>query len=124
MHSDLCKEHFEKLKKAWYERLEASGFQDAEQDEEKLKSWSSMSFRIRYNETLYAAKEDYYRLAGHFANDYPFASEFERKIWALHAEGRSVATILIELGKQGIRTYKTPIHKIINRLKKEMIAKC
>lgn len=115
---------FKKLQAEWYSKLEDEGFQDVEQDEEHLKRWTSSFFKTRYNPTLWKAKEEYYRAAGHFLHDYKFSNDTEKLIWELHGEAMSIRNIALVLKAKGIKSYKRRIHETIQKLAKEMVNKC
>ncbi len=116
----------------WYKKLKKSGFDDIEQDEDRLKKWASSSFKgkingARHNEkqAFTDAKEEYYRRAGHFLYDHEFASAFQRRIWELHAEGKSLREISKAVRKMNtkMKVNKDNIQPIVKALAKVMIKK-
>lgn len=120
---------YNKLKKEWYKRLENSGFQDIEQDEDNLKSWSvSKGVRNRNNGASAQqvlenreARETYYRLAGQFLHDYRFTSRTDRLIWEKHSDGESIRDIVKILALHGIKTTKNPVNEVIKTLRDIML---
>lgn len=108
--------NFEQLKAKWYKKLKSSGFEDIEQDDGNLRSWSSSFYRARRAPETLAAIEDYYRLAGHFLHEHEFASETERLIWEYHANGLSGKDISETLAKVKIKVATSTALAIIKRL--------
>ncbi len=117
-------EAFKALNEKWKGKLEKSGFSDIERDEDSLENWSTQFARnIEYNRS----KEEYYRLAGHFLHSHAFASQRERRVWDLHANGtsiRKIAKILDPRGRKNPHTVFKQVQKTIERLAKEMIRLC
>lgn len=122
---------FKALKKKWYAKLEKSGFEDIEQNEDYLKQYTSTKFyRGRQNGKdfeelmfLNESKETYYRLAGHFLNDYEFADAKEKRIWALHSEGESFVDIAEAIRNRHNKANKDSVNRVIKRLAEEMLKK-
>lgn len=114
---------FKRLKSEWDQKLKDSGFEDAEQPDERLKLWSSQFFRVRQNPVLDNAKEEYYRLAGHFLHDYPFQSELDRAVWSQHAEGVSTRDIADKLknSEASVKLNKDNVHNIVRKLSRIMV---
>jgi len=100
---------YQRLKKIWYAKLAATGFEDIEPNENTLKKWS-YSFNRHYDTAdLIQAKADYYYEAGHFLNSHKFETEVERVIWEYHTNGLSIRNIIKILKKAKIRKkYKYP----------------
>ena len=85
---------FRKLQRKWDAILEKDGFQDIEplNDNGSRETPYLKDHSIRFYKRYNASKEDYYRLAGQFAEDYtsPVAcalSNDTRFMWRLHADG-------------------------------------
>lgn len=95
---------FEALKTKWYQKLQKSGFEDVESDEDNLKQWDSSLFK-RYSPHTAEAKQEYFRLAGHFLNSHKFESKREKLIWSLHAEGLSFNDIGKKLKSLGYKIH-------------------
>lgn len=109
---------FKKLNDKWKKKLDKSGFDDIEQDEDRLKLYHKDQFyRARANEQAggFEAKQDYYYLTTQFLNDYSFENKQDKKIWAEHDKGLSVPEIVKELNL----TFGT-VKKTITKLKKSM----
>lgn len=112
------------LQKIWYEKLEKDGFEDIERNEYRLKVSSNIFSRKtgRSQSSLtpiaQAAKRDYYTMATHFLNTYPFETTLERNIWMYHSEGisrRDIIKILKKVNKK-TRLYDQKVWDIIHRL--------
>lgn len=121
---DIKSKEFQDQQAIWYKKLKDSGFDDVEQDEERLKNHSTNFFRNNFNETAYTANLNYYRLAGQFLHDHKFQSKKERLIWELHSEGHGRAKIVEYLKQRRFKTYAYQVQHTIERLTKEMINKC
>ena len=63
MSQSLNNKDFQKLQAQWYDKLKKTGFEDAEQSNGALKCWSATKFK---DTSRVKAKEEYFRLAGHF----------------------------------------------------------
>jgi O-methyltransferase involved in polyketide biosynthesis len=111
------------LQAEWDQKLADSGFEDAENRDGTLKVWASHFFAVRYNPTLFQAKEDYYRAAGSFLHEFKFANKGERAIWELHSQGISIREIVKILKKRGTKTHRRKVHETLQRLAKEMGAR-
>lgn len=108
-----------KLYQTWNKKLKASGFEDVEEPQsprEMLKRWHGHYFRTRMTPLEFDAKQTYYYLAEHFLTSHEFKTAREKKIWALHAEGRDAR----DIAKQ-VRRGKTTVQVTINRLKEIML---
>jgi len=115
------KTEFDLLKDEWYQKLKDDGFDDVEQDENKLKKWSSGSNRFHGEPLNWEAKATYYQMASSFLEEYKFATKREQIIWEYHANGLSTREIAKTLNK--LRTQKTRhdiIANVINKLKVKM----
>lgn len=121
--SQFKTKEFLALKKKWDKKLKSSGFEDIEQDDGNLKLWSSHFFKVRFNETLFGAKEEYYRLAGQFLHEKVFKDHKTKLIWQLHSEGISIRDIVIALKKRGFKAYKNAVHRIVQDLTEQMLEK-
>lgn len=112
---------FLELKEKWYKKLEKSGFDDIETDEDNLKEWDTSIFS-RYNQHTIGAKEEYFRLAGQFLNTYQFKNKRDRLIWELHAEGLSFNDIAKRLKSAGFKVNsRSSMHLTVKSLSKEML---
>lgn len=107
------------LQAKWDKKLKDSGFEDIEQRDGNLKRWSLD--KTVFQRERDSAKEEYYRLAGHFLYDHEFESEKDRKVWELHAEGNSLNTIIHKLRELGVKTaYREEPHAIVRKLSEIM----
>lgn len=111
---------FKKLNKQWRKVLKKTGFDDAEQEDEKLKFWADSYFKRHYNPVLDNAKIEYYRMAGYLLNEHTFDNEAEKEIWALHITGLGVDPLVKVLKKRGFKVHKYSTHEIIQKLRKIM----
>ncbi len=124
---------FKELNAKWREKLENSGFEDIEREDERLHNYSDhLGENVEYNQS----KEEYYRLAGHFLHDHKFTNDAEKRVWELHSMGwgsRRIArkvprAIDISLDPRNTTGgYDTRVKKVqatIKRLAIEMIKKC
>lgn len=107
------------LKKKWEDKLKKSGFIDIEQPDGNLKTWDSLNFQKNYNSITSEAKQEYYRMAGHFLYENEWDTKEERLVWSLHSQGVSIRHIVIELKKRGYRTYK----RLVQDQLKELVVK-
>lgn len=119
------------LQKEWYTKLKKSGFEDIEQDENNLKEWeSSRYYRGRNNEAdfekvilIQEAKEQYYRMAGHFLHDHNFESAVDKFIWEMHSEGVAHRKIVPLLKKFKLKRERHWVRRVIDRLKAQMMVR-
>lgn len=121
--SQFKTKEFLALKKKWDKKLKSDGFEDIEQDDGNLKLWSSHFFKARFNETLFGAKEEYYRLAGQFLHEHIFKEQKTKLIWQLHSEGISIRDIVKALKKRGFKAYKNAVHRVVQDLTEQMLKK-
>lgn len=113
---------FKKLQKEWYAKAKESGFDDIEQEDGNLKVWSHQFFKVRHNQTLFEAKQEYYRLAGQFLHSHKFADDVEKKIWEYHAtDATSIRDIVKELANIGVKTNKNKVNAILRNLSEQML---
>ncbi len=91
------------LQEAWYQRLEAEGFKDAEETvagELVLRQIAAHPYRG--TEPLEReTKERYFRFLAQQVQEAEFKSEVDRIILIKHAEGEKIKRICEELNKQG-----------------------
>lgn len=132
MPKKLTPAQFKSLRNKWYDKLEASGFEDAEERDSQrqwLKAWHAHFWASRVkNEGLarVQAKADYYEFAqqlledyvdadGHTRPRYKFASKLERAVWAAHANAETVGPAAARL-----KISKVQFSKIVKKIKKDM----
>jgi len=91
-------QHFKALQKAWYERLEAAGFQDAEiliDGEPMLRSIQT------FTQPENIGKEEYFTIVAQYVHEAEFETEIDRVILFRHAEGQPYKSIADELKRMG-----------------------
>ena len=82
---------FRKLFAEWNRRLAEDGFQDAEDfslPDPPLKSWHSFRFKENRETLGY-----YQRASSLLESKFTFGSDIARRVWELHAQGKSVRGI-------------------------------
>lgn len=94
---------FATLQAEWYRRLAEDGFRDLEVGTGELLTGSVRSYpdatRTKYaTPGVFEANLEYYLAAGRLAHTHCFASDLERVIWELHADGVPHRTIARETG--------------------------
>lgn len=123
------------LKRDWYSKLKANGFDDAEYDNGLLKECHSFRFNterpraqqskiscqneIRGFELQIQQRAEYFRMAGVFLHSHCFESDTEREIWRLHCDGVSMRVISEVVGKSTpmyTDKVKVTIHRLRNRM--------
>lgn len=133
---------FKKLQDKWYKKLKDSGFEDIEQDEQRLKRWDSMYFITRHTSFVgnsakqvagshrklstdqFKSQQEYYQLAGVFLHNHQFKDSKERTIWELHSEGYPTSDIYKVMKAKKQAVYLEGIHKTIKALAKIMVDQC
>jgi hypothetical protein len=115
---------FKALQKVWYDKLKKDGFSDIEQEDGKLKAWSSSFTALAKNTVLREAKTEYYRLVGQFLYDHEFDNALEKYVWELHAEAMGSRGIVKKLRSMGAKVTDKMVLKTIRRLVAEMRGKC
>lgn len=107
---------FKELKAMWYKKLDASGFQDIEERHvDKLKDYHSYHFRA-HEPIVAETKRAYFEAASDFLNFSPLKG-LRRRIWELHAAGKSVS----EIGKE-VKLCKSSVQFHINKVRALMKA--
>lgn len=109
---DRNSKEYKKLESIWDKKLKDSGFEDIEQKDGNLKSWSKRKFWLNIKNTRYEdrkvsydSEEEYYRMAGHFLYEYEFSSKREKLMWSLHAEGATMVGIAKILKQKGYKHF-------------------
>ncbi len=85
-----------KLKAKWEEKLKKSGFRDIEDEQGRLidhRSTEDLWKRIGGSMEVFRATQDYFRWAEDMANHGLFRSRSDKRIWALHAQGKTCRDI-------------------------------
>lgn len=119
---------FLELQAKWYEKLKKDKFNDIERNETTLHlSHAGYFSDLRKNPNhpdVIEAKQNYYRLAGQFTHEHKFKSRRQKRIWQLHADGKSVRQIAEILKKQGVlESKKSAVFDAIKAVESEMINK-
>jgi len=91
---------FNKLQEKWYKKLKDKGFDDIETSDGRLKKWASSHIKRQILEngldvtlSLINAKTEYFRAAESFLYDHKFSSSYEKRIWKMHTEGKTIRGI-------------------------------
>jgi hypothetical protein len=114
---------YEELRDKWYAKLEKKGFKDIEYPDGVLKRHTHVSTNKhgQFNQVWRDSKEEYYRFATHFLNDYQFTSKLEKTIWTYHTEGLGAPAIADTLNKvRKTKTDRTTVGVIIKNLANKM----
>ena len=117
------KAEYNKIRAVWYKKLKDEGFEDIEQDEDTLKSWSSTHFNKKgFSPEYRMSKIEYYQMATNFLNDYTFESNLDKIIWEYHAEAISTRDIakLLTAAKIKKKMSHWPVFCVIKRLEEAM----
>lgn len=120
---------FKALLSTWDKKLKESGFKDIEyREKDTLIRYHSIQFLEKGVSALdpisLKAKESYYRSAEFFLNSHKFDNPLERKIWALHSEGKSMRYIakLIKTSKdKTLMSVTMRVQRIVSALAKIMV---
>lgn len=114
---------FKKLKAVWDKKLAKSGFNDIEQEDENLKTWTTGILKKRTSIEAYKAKETYFQLAGQFLYSHKFDSKEDMLIWKYHSDGLSSREIVKELKKSNkIKIYRMYVSQLIIKLRNQMLS--
>lgn len=101
----MSKPNLQQLQQKWYRKLEEQGFKDIEDTQGRLKTWTGHALHDEFAEPLpehhrkesskihKTSQQEYYRLVGQFLFDKEFPNKEYRKVWQLHAEGKSYKEI-------------------------------
>lgn len=94
---------FKSLQRTWYRRLEADGFQDAEEmigSELMLRQSATHPYR-HTDELGIETKEAYYNFLSQQASEFQFHNDIDRVILTMFAEGAKIKRISEALEKRG-----------------------
>ena len=97
----MTQKQLEALQAKWYKKLAKSGFVDIESPLKQhvpLKHWDSIKFQSQYSPEAYIEKERYYQLAGQLLYSHNFKCPRDRRVWAMHVEGRDYKDIASKVG--------------------------
>ncbi len=112
---------FRALQRTWYKRLEECGFHDAEKiahGEMVLKQSASHPYKGK-DELTREIKEHYYQMLAQQVEDADFASDVDRLILSLYADGKKIKIICEELEKRGDRRCRGTIRFTIRKYEME-----
>ncbi len=110
-------QHFKSLQLAWYKRLEAEGFRDAEEmigDDLVLRQNAAHPYRDQ-DELTREIKENYYRLISQKVQETEFRNEIDRLILMGHCEGKKATEICEELKDRGTPRFRHAIRFTVRR---------
>lgn len=83
-----------KLAEKWRKKLEASGFEDIEDEQGRLKEYHSVRFRSKgLPQITVWARQRYFELARQLLHTFPFSNATNRRLWQYHSEGMSTSEI-------------------------------
>jgi len=118
--SKKTKTEYEILRDKWYAKLKNKGFVDIEQDEDRLKSWSS-KISLYHTSVTWESKVAYYNMADNFLRDYKFESNLDKVIWEYHTHAISIRNIVKLLNKtKVIKTDKSTVGRTIKKMSEAM----
>jgi hypothetical protein len=108
------------LQNKWSKILKDSGFVDIENNKGNIKEWSRSLFQKKGQYltelTKQSAKQDYYRLAGHFLYEFTNFTEANKPLWDMHSQGMSIREISKVTG-----VGKSTVGSMLKSLSNEMI---
>lgn len=119
MSSPFKGKKFDKLKAKWDQKLLDSGFEDIEDRNEMLKTYSQIGRNVdEYyaRESFYSSIEEYFRLASFFYHDHKFDNKLDKELWAYHCEGKSIREISKALKDRKIDLKKSGVFKRVKKL--------
>lgn len=108
---------FKVLAKAWDNKLEQTGFKDAEielKTGRALKQRATNSYR-QATELERTARLEYYCFLGYLVNNTIFPNALEKYVMTRHSEGASIQEIVNEINNGGISRHRRTIGFIIRR---------
>jgi len=107
----------ERLRREWYGKLKAAGFEDIETGDEHNGLLKTDKRFQEGHESADEAQAEYYRLASVFLHEHRWQLSRDQRIWAAHAEGVPMR----EIAKR-CKTYVRLVHATVNRLRAIMLA--
>ena len=106
------------LRRDWYAKLAASGFEDAEEfDGSRFIKRGTHATRRAVTKQAASLRGDYYRRAGQWLWERVWPSRLERRCWEYHSEGMSTYHGLMRRALGNHRGYTTRL--ILDRLARE-----
>lgn len=109
--------HFKAMQQAWYAKLKAEGFEDAEEmiaGEMVLRQIAAHPYRD-LNHLSITTKEAYYRILGQRVQGSAFDNDIDRVIMTMLAGGSKRKRIIEELKSQGKSRCRETIRVIIRK---------
>lgn len=131
--SPVNEENYSKLRRVWYNKLKAAGFEDIEPNDYDIKNpsfrYGHMDYRGKWTlnqaKIQWAAKQEYYYLANQFLYSHKFKNIRERNIWEYHSNGVGIRAIVSTLNKlPGKKTNRDTVWKTVRKLSKLMKELC
>lgn len=128
------------LERYWYDLLKNKGFRDIEEPkspnklklwdpktkqwqvvrlERQLKSWHDSKFK-QIDLIKREAIEAYFSLAREMVHTFQFESFIEKRIWELHADGKSRRQIAAAIQNRKVKYRQAWIGEIIKKISKQM----
>lgn len=111
--SNRKKTEYERVRDVWYKKLKKEGFEDIEHYDGSINIGTPRSLNWG-DELQRQLVQDYYCMAYHFLNEFPFETPLDKIIWEYHAEGLSIRDIVkvlkqtrVARGTNRIRVWKT-----------------
>jgi len=119
----LDSKRFKRLQKEWYNKLAASGFEDAELFNETFGNADrcylkrpSFKWALKWDPVIF----EHFRIARNFLAHGAFSSILDKRIWELYAEGLSIRQIAAQLSSEGHTTSAFPVFTRLKLLKVQM----
>jgi hypothetical protein len=110
---------YAQLRAEWYKKLEKSGFQDAEDDQGRLKVYHSSKFMdASFTQTPEQMEltQAYYSMAGELLAEFPWKDRTHKTIWEFHCEGKTLLEICALLPTKRRRPLKkSQVDRIIKQ---------
>lgn len=113
------------LKRLWYQKLKESGFKDIEdtsrlQKDPYISVYDSKFFHTNFHPLQCENTQEYFRRARGFYCSHEFDSITDKKVWALHSEGKSHREIAQMLRSPNNKMNKDNVNQIILKLQSVM----
>lgn len=110
---------YQQLRKEWYAKLAKTGFEDAEDDQGRLKVYHAWKFHDKsfdHTPEQMELVQAYYSQAGELLEEFQWEDKTHRKIWELHCEGKTLIEICAGLLKTRCRKLaKSQVDRIIKQ---------
>ena len=109
--------NLKELTTEWYKKLEKSGFQDAEINNQYMHEYAGW-FKAKHTPETFQEKQDYYLLLFQLLERGTFKNKKEKRIWEMHANAigvRGIAKTITRL--YGKKHSKNKIVKLLKTIK-------